>query len=595
MKKIFTKVLLILSILFASVYLKSNAVLANTVGKEITVSLKTSWKTPAAGFYQLYLTDDAGSVNTRIGNGAIGNPIAEDYVTSISTTAKFKPTKPGTYKVTMVLDVSDSERNLVNVPDVNSSPIVVTAPQTVDKKVLLSTLEKAKAYKADDYTTATFNALKTAIKNAEAVSNNASATQAQVDQQVNALNSAIQKLVKKPPVEPTPPVETKPEEPVYKTRTETRTEVIEFETEYRDDNTLNVGQRKVIRKGVNGTKRITYNVKYVEGDKSIPEDWVKESEEVTKEPIDAIIARGTKTTTTNLKSLYVDGASISPAFKTNVTTYTFQLKEAADSVNVRAEAQSSDAKVTGTGLVTLTKPSHEMTVTVSLEGKSTSYKLTIVQPETEVVDAKITYNNQEYKVIKSSSEIAGFSETMLKVGEQELPVLSNNKGINVLELEGLGKVLINDQGEIYSRYNPVVINGETYFAIDIPEEGRDLDQLVYSEFKLGSYTIYGFKYEDPTREKYNIFYLQNQEGEISEYLYNTDDQTLVLLSQQPIETPAEETPVETETETESEVETSPASQSDIQQLVIYGGLVVVGILLIVLLLLIIKRMKEARR
>ena len=73
-----------------------------------------------------------------------------------------------------------------------------TPTPTVNKTALKTALDQAKAIKGDDYTTASFKALQTAISAAETVYNNTNATQAQVNTQVTALNGAISNLVKKP-------------------------------------------------------------------------------------------------------------------------------------------------------------------------------------------------------------------------------------------------------------------------------------------------------------------------------------------------------------------------------------------------------------
>lgn len=375
-----------------------------------------------------------------------------------------------------------------------------------------------------------------------------------------------------------PKPEPEPETPEPSDKTEKVIESIDFDTEYRDDPNLEVGKERVVRAGVKGQVEITYKV----SDQSIV------NRRIIKQPMAEIIARGTKvvSVSTNLKSLFVDGADISPAFSQTVTKYTFTLREPADTVTVRAEAEATGATVSGTGLVTLTKPSHVQKIVVSRDGQQTTYEVTINQPEdapVETPSAEIDFDGKTIKVIPIEETILGFEAQTMTLQGQEVPVLSNGKGITVIELEGEGLFLVNSSGTIYSRFNPVLINGTRYFALDIPEEGRDMEQLVYSEFKLGEYTIYGFQYVDETRANYKIFYLQNEEGSIDEYLYNVDDESLVLLKEASFETPVE---------TETIDETTASERLDMQDLVVYAGLIVLGILTIVLLLLVIRRIRE---
>ena len=68
-------------------------------------------------------------------------------------------------------------------------------------------------------------------------------------------------------------------------------EKIPFDTKYQDDPELETGQEKVITEGVEGEKTITSTYVTQKG-KRVGEPTIKE--EVTKEKIDKVIARGTK-------------------------------------------------------------------------------------------------------------------------------------------------------------------------------------------------------------------------------------------------------------------------------------------------------------
>lgn len=376
--------------------------------------------------------------------------------------------------------------------------------------------------------------------------------------------------------------------PNPKERVETKTQTIDFDTIYQDDPELSVGQERVINAGTKGQMKITYTVKWDANDPSVQEEWIETNRDRIKEPVDRIVARGTKpvTTSTNLKSLFVDGADIRPAFSSNVTKYTFTLREPADTVNLRAEAEATGASITGLGTITLTKPTHVQKIVVSRNGQQTAYEVTIQQPA-DVVDetptAEIEYDGKTVNVVLIEESIAGFTKGTLQIQGQEVPVLSNGKGLHILHIDGDGLYLANASGTIYSRYNPVTINGVRYFALDVPEADRTVDQMRYAEFTLGQYRIYGYVFEAENRANYKVFYLQNEEGSIDRYLYNIDDESLILLDEASFETTAE---------TQTEGETNPSDRLEIQDLVIYAGLILSGILLIVLLLLIIRRIRE---
>ena len=589
MKKILKSIfsLFLLSVLLLNMV--PTTVYANTVNQPVTVfNFSANWPTPAAGAYRIYVNDS--SVVSH--SGPIGDALQSNYVKSVNVSYIFTPNTAGQYKVRIDFDVSDIDGNFIDVPSKVQTITVTEQTPTKSSNANLKSLAVSPgtlkpafssstiSYTVDlpagtktvnvtgskDHDKATVKGIRSGVSVSDGTKHNIVVTAEDGTKKTYTITFSI------------PKPEPEPETPEPSDKTEKVIESIDFDTEYRDDPNLEVGKERVVRAGVKGQVEITYKV----SDQSIV------NRRIIKQPTAEIIARGTKvvSVSTNLKSLFVDGADISPAFSQTVTKYTFTLREPADTVTVRAEAEATGATVSGTGLVTLTKPSHVQKIVVSRDGQQTTYEVTINQPEdapVETPSAEIDFNGKTIKVIPIEETILGFEAQTMTLQGQEVPVLSNGKGITVIELEGEGLFLVNSSGTIYSRFNPVLINGTRYFALDIPEEGRDMEQLVYSEFKLGEYTIYGFQYVDETRANYKIFYLQNEEGSIDEYLYNVEDESLVLLKEASFETPVE---------TETIDETTASERLDMQDLVVYAGLIVLGILTIVLLLLVIRRIRE---
>ncbi len=83
----------------------------------------------------------------------------------------------------------------------------------------------------------------------------------------------------------------KEKEPVVEIETVTETESIPFETVEEEDSSLEKDEEKVKQKGVNGTKEVTYEVTYSDGEET-KRDVIKE--DITKEAVNEIILVGTK-------------------------------------------------------------------------------------------------------------------------------------------------------------------------------------------------------------------------------------------------------------------------------------------------------------
>lgn len=74
-------------------------------------------------------------------------------------------------------------------------------------------------------------------------------------------------------------------------KTETRTEPAPYKTQTKNSDSLKKGETEVITKGVDGERKATYKVKYVDGKKT---DETLQNEEILKEPVDEVISVGTK-------------------------------------------------------------------------------------------------------------------------------------------------------------------------------------------------------------------------------------------------------------------------------------------------------------
>lgn len=92
-------------------------------------------------------------------------------------------------------------------------------------------------------------------------------------------------------VEPTTKEVIKGTKPIEGTESVPETVAIPFQTEYVDDPTLLVGKTKVVTTGVNGSKTVTTTYRTIKG---VRQENPTVTEEITEQPVNEVIARGTK-------------------------------------------------------------------------------------------------------------------------------------------------------------------------------------------------------------------------------------------------------------------------------------------------------------
>ncbi|HIH7861535.1 TPA: ZmpA/ZmpB/ZmpC family metallo-endopeptidase [Streptococcus suis] len=110
-------------------------------------------------------------------------------------------------------------------------------------------------------------------------------------QTINGVSQPNPTVTEKVIEEPTTKEVLKGTKPIEGTEIETNQVEITFETEYVDDPTLLEGKTKVVTAGVNGSKTVTTTYQTIKG---VRQENSTVTEEITKQPVKQVIARGTK-------------------------------------------------------------------------------------------------------------------------------------------------------------------------------------------------------------------------------------------------------------------------------------------------------------
>lgn len=110
-------------------------------------------------------------------------------------------------------------------------------------------------------------------------------------QTINGVSQPNPTVTEKVLEEPTTKEVLKGTKPIEGTEIETNQVEITFETEYVDDPTLLEGKTKVVTAGVNGSKTVTTTYQTIKG---VRQENPTVTEEITKQPVKQVIARGTK-------------------------------------------------------------------------------------------------------------------------------------------------------------------------------------------------------------------------------------------------------------------------------------------------------------
>ena len=167
-----------------------------------------------------------------------------------------------------------------------------------------------------------------------------------------------------------------------------------------------------------------------------------------------------------LKNLSVEGYDI--GFNKDKMSYDVTLKETKTSIVINAEKQEATQTISGIGEVSLEEGMNKKEIEVKAENQSVRiYTLNIFVPEKAPL--RIRVNDKEYSVIRKKIEdISGFTKDKIKLKDEEIEVLKNDKYtiLYVKDEKGnISKVLKDKEN-----YKMILDFNNTLYAIDGKKE-----------------------------------------------------------------------------------------------------------------------------
>ena len=188
-----------------------------------------------------------------------------------------------------------------------------------------------------------------------------------------------------------------------------------------------------------------------------------------------VVAARPKSTNNYLKSLVVEGTTISPEFNKDTLEYTATLEAGTEKATIIGEKADNYASVAGVGEKEVVEGENKFEVTVTSEsGQTRVYVVTITVKEFEPIVVKV--NGTEYNVVRkldNSIKPESFNETTVTIGEDTVQGFYNEVTNTTLVglKDGSGKVLLfkYDNGK-YSRYYEFKFNQLTINLIEMDKK-----------------------------------------------------------------------------------------------------------------------------
>lgn len=265
-----------------------------------------------------------------------------------------------------------------------------------------------------------------------------------------------------------------------------------------------------------------------------------------------------KSTNNNLKSLSVEGYSLSPEFNKDTLEYTVELEASVEKIMVNAEKADSYASLSGGGEITVSEGDNRIEIKVTSEtGKEKVYVINAVVKDSNPITT--TVNDKKLTVVKKASSLTKpdlFEETKIKINEMEVPAFYNEATkttlVGLRDEKGKIELYIYDQDKnSYQKYLTLI--GTEFHLIQKEAKGipegyqkvtKKIDDIEYtayqkdkSDFLLlygtilenGSEGWYSYDTKEKTLQRYNKDIVESITKEYQD-IQDTDHKVIIGLA-----------------------------------------------------------------
>lgn len=236
-----------------------------------------------------------------------------------------------------------------------------------------------------------------------------------------------------------------------------------------------------------------------------------------------VVAARQKSTNNNLKSLSINGISISPEFNKDTLEYTATAEPGTEKITINAEKADGYATITGIGEKDVVEGDNRFEIVVTSEtGVAKTYVLTVTVKEFAPIIVSI--GDEEYSVVRKIGDFKkpeGYTDIKINIEENEVEALFNEKTNKTLVYlkNGDGKAYLFEYNDgKYERYYEFSFNALT---LNLLKMKTSLLPKGYSKYNVSFNEDEIEVYKKSKKSNYGLVYaLNTTTGE--EDLYQID-------------------------------------------------------------------------
>lgn len=242
-----------------------------------------------------------------------------------------------------------------------------------------------------------------------------------------------------------------------------------------------------------------------------------------------------------LKSLSVDGATLSPEFNKETLEYSIELEPETTSIKVNASKEDSKASITGTGEIAVSEGDNKIKITVTAEnGNERTYVINAKVKELSPINVKV--GDQELSVVRKKGVIetpANYTETTIKINNEDVPAFENEVTkfilVGLKDSEGnIALYLYDSEKDTYTLYTEIRSNSVVLYPVTVDKNVEIPSGYEKYTIKINEqdYEVYKLK----KGSQFALIYGTNLEtGKNGLYVYDSKEGTLQRYNNEEVE------------------------------------------------------------
>lgn len=257
----------------------------------------------------------------------------------------------------------------------------------------------------------------------------------------------------------------------------------------------------------------------------------------------AAVAPKTYSSNNNLKSLGIEGYTLSPSFSKDNLEYSVEVPNDTKKVTITSLKEDDKASVSGSGEREVSEGTNKLEVKVTAEnGNVKTYVINVTVKELAPINVKV--GREEYTIIRKEGILEApenYEKDTIKINNEDVLCYKNKVTNNILvglkDKEGKSAYYLYDaKKNTYTKYNGYKIGGLYLSMLDMPKNkipsGYSKVSFTYNDTKIEGYqnikkhVTYAADDSVKGNDFYLVYALNELTGKKSLYVYDKKENTM---------------------------------------------------------------------